>query len=297
MKIMKGLISILLPLLLFACATTEKTVTDESMVSGEEKTIEDSSDKKLVEVEVETIEYFITKETSYYGDGQIDTITKYTYNDDFVLLTKVQVNEQDEILESYINEIKNGVVVKQGSYGFGNILNTYTVYVYDNDGKFIEESLFDNEDKLQSTSLYEYTGENVTTWKTLGSNGGTLALTTYEYDKNGNNTKVEMKNASGVVDGIIEKTYSKNLLVEEKILDSKGKVEKSASYIYENDQLVEKIYMDSKNKIKRSESYDFDNSLPVPDKINLHYKSGALEAYTLVEYEMKTTIQTMWVEE
>ncbi len=297
MKLIKGLLLTLSVFVFFSCATTEKGSDTEAMVTEQPVTADEKTEKKMVEVEVEDKVYFPTKETVYYGDGQIDTITTYTYDENFDLLSKIQANEQGEILESHIGNIENGFLVRESSLGFGNVLNSYTLFEYNSDGNIIKDTLFDRDDKIQSINEYEYNSGNMVSWRTLGANGGVLAITTYAYDEMNNNTKIEMRDASRAIDGIIEKSYQDNKLSEERILDSKGNVEKSATYIYEGDNLIEKTYFDDKAKKKRSESFEYTNSLPVPSKLNQHYKSGSLEAYTDVEYGFKIVKSTIWVEE
>lgn len=292
MKLLKGLIITLLVALIFSCATTA-----DSSVSEQESPMEEQTEGKSVkEVDVEESLYFVKVEKSYYGDGQIDTITNYFYDNDFSLLKKVQTNEQEEVLESNIKKYEDNTLVREDHYGMNNELNSYTIFTY-SDNKLTEEVLYDSEDKVQSINRYEYNDGKLVTWKTLGPSEELLALTTYTYDKNGNNTDVEMKDAGGSVDGIIKKTYKKGLIVKDEVLDSKGKAEKSSEYKYKDNKLVEKLYFNNKGKILRSESYEYQEGMNVPVRINYHYKSGALEAYTLLEYDSKVITKTVLVEE
>lgn len=291
MKLIKWLISILFLVVVFSCTTTESSV-----VLTEEVAIE-PIEKKMVEVEIEEKVYFTTKERVFYGDGQIDTITTYTYNDDYILLSKKQANEQDETLEMLVNTIENGSIVKQDTYGFGNVLNSYSIYEYDVNGNIIKETLFNSENKIQSVNEYEYDAGMKSKWRTLGPSGGVLAITDYVYDTDYNNVKIEIRDAGNTLDGLIEKTYVNGLISEEKILNSKGQLEKSIKYNYNGNTLVEKIYFDEKGNKKRSEGFEFTDSIPLPSKISLYFKSGALDAYTTLEYDFKIVKSTILVEE
>lgn len=292
MKSLKGIMSIFLLLTIFSCVTTENN-TDKMDLGDSEQT---SADKGMVEKEIEEIVYFVAKEQAFYGDGQIDTIATYTYNDNFDLVSRILTNEQSEVLESFFDTVKDGKVVRRDNFGFGNVLNNYFIYEYDMD-TLIYETMYDKEDKIQSINKYEYTNNLLSSWSTLDPNGGTLAITEYEYDKNQNNTIVKIKDALGAVDGIIEKSYKNNLITEELVKDSKGSLEKSTQYVYDGEVLVEKVFFDKRGKKKRSETYEFDSSLPVPDRMNILYTSGDLEAYTLYEYESKVVTSTVLVEE
>lgn len=295
MKLIKEFMFMLSLLAIVSCATTEKAV--DSIVVEEPSGEVSSPEKNMVEVEVEETFYYVTREEAFYGDGQIDTITIYKYNNDFELVSYAQSNEQGEILESYINQIKDGRVIRKDNYGFGNVLNTYIIYTYNSDGRIETETLYDREDEVQSINGYEYEDSYVVTWRTMGPGNGVLAITSYLYDDSHNIVKIQMKDALGHIDGIIEKDYSDNFLSEERILDSKGKIENSTKYIYEGEILVEKVYFDKKNKKKRSEIYEYSESKSVPDKITLLYGSGSLEAYTMVEYDTKVVKSTILVEE
>ncbi|MBN2617327.1 MAG: hypothetical protein JXR64_03320 [Spirochaetales bacterium] len=289
MKQFKVVISIFALFVLYSCATTEKEISPvvEENVKNE---------SKMVEVQTEETFYYVTKEETFYGDGQIDTITTYIYDENYMLKNRVQINEQEEVLESTVNTIKDSKIVRSDNYGFGNTLNSYTTYEYDSNGNVITETLYDDEDVVQSINVYEYNNGILSNWITKGPNGGNLAITSYEY-KNDLNSKILIKDAGSVVDGIIEKNYVDGIISEEKVLDSKGKIESSIQYLYKDELLVEKVYFDSKGKKTRSESYEYNEGYPVPGKINLLYKSGALESYTVYEYESNTVITKMMVEE
>jgi len=296
MRLLKGFFYLLSVLVIFSCATTkDQTTPVKENVSTTNDA--DTNEKKMIEKEVVETFYYVTKEDSFYGDGQIDSSTTYTYNTTFDLLKKVQTNEQGEVLESNVNSYENGLLVKQSNYGFANALNTYYLNEYDADGLKIRDILFDKADKIQSINEYEYDNGLVVIWRTLGPSEGPLALTTYEYNNNGDVTSVSIKDAGGAIDGVIEKYYTDGLLSEEKLLDNKGRVEKSTTYSYTDGKLLEKIFFDSKGKKKRSESFEYKDNMPVPSKIIYHYKSGAIEAYKLMEYDSKVITTTILVEE
>lgn len=294
MKLIKGLIIFTAIWVVFSCATTQNSSVTEPDATVE---TEVKSDKNMVEKTVEEKVYYPVKIVNYYGDGQIDTIVDYTYNDNSDLVAMIETNEQGEVLESHRYTHTNGFKTREDSYGFGNVLNSYTLLEYDQNGLVIRETLYDKADKVQSINEFEYSAGNLTVWKTLSGDGGVLAITTYEYDKNGNNTVVKMNNGLGAVDGVIEKSYKKDLIVKEDIKDSKGSVEKSATYSYKNDKLIEKIYLDNKGKVKRGESYEYNESIPLPVKINQNYASGAVEAYSELSYDFKIVEKTILVEE
>ncbi len=300
MKSIKWFLSVLSMFLIFSCTTTSDT-NKESIVVEEtkEEVVEPAKvvEKKMVEKEIEEIIYFVTKEESFYGDGQIDTKTTYIYNDNFVLMNKIITNEQGEVLESSANKIVNNNISRTDNYGYGNILNTYTTFEYDSQNRVVKETMFDKENKIQSVNEYIYKDGLLTTWNTLGANGGVLAITEYVYDKNGNNTEINMKNSGNVLDGKIVKIYADNAIKSEEIRDSKGKIEKSVSYVYEGKMLKEKIFMDEKGNKKRSESYEYSDNKPVPTRINQLYKSGAIEAYSNFEYAEKVIKTKVMVEE
>lgn len=297
MKLKKLIMSVFTATIIFSCTTTKEM--DEPVVEEtlEVQEVESVVEKKMVEVEVEETIYYVTKEEAYYGDGQIDTITNYSYDESFNLLNRVQTNEQGEVLESFVNTYAEGLLSRQDHYGFNNQLNMYLTFAYDGDGNITTETMFDSKDKVQSINEYEYENGKVKTWITRSGDGGILAITDYSYDDSGNNTLIEMKDAGSVIDGTIEKSYNDGLLVEEMVKSASGDVEKSASYIYDGEQLTEKVYFDSKGKKRRSESFEFDGVKNVPDRINLHYKSGNLEAYTMVEYDYQVIVKTVMVEE
>lgn len=294
MKLLKGLLSIFILLAVVSCTTTEKK--SDSM-DRDDIISDTSSDKSnLVEKDIEEFIYLVTREESFYGDGQVDTITTYTYNDDYNLVSKVQTNEQGEVLSSYINTYNDGKLLRTNNLGLGNVLNNYSTFEYSGD-LVIKETMYDNEDKIQTVNEYSYDGQNLISWRTLNSDGGVLAITEYEYDKNDNCILVSIKDALGATDGSIKKIYKKNLLVEESTLGSNGKLEKSTKYIYDGVTLIEKVYFDQRGNKKRSETYEFNSSLPVPNRINLLYNSGNLESYTLVDYDEKVITRTILVEE
>ena len=124
MKSLKGIMSIFLLLTIFSCVTTENNTEKMGLGDSEQA----SADKGMVEKEIEEIVYFIAKEKAFYGDGQIDTIATYTYNDNFDLVSRILTNEQGEVLESFFDTVEDGKIVRRDNLGFGNVLNNYLVY-------------------------------------------------------------------------------------------------------------------------------------------------------------------------
>ena len=294
MKLIKVLLLTMSLIFVFSCTTT-----GTSNVSNEkdDTVIIDDVEQKMVEVEVEETIYYPLIEKSYYGDGQIDTITNYTYDATYKIQKSVQTNEQGEVLESQIYQYDDELLVKRLNYGFANSLNSYSVFTYDSNGNLITETMYDSNDKVQSISEFDYKDNLIVNWRTLSGNGGVLALTTYVYNKNSQLVKIEIRDAGNSIDGIISKKYIDGLLVSEEILDSKGNTEKTTSYTYNNNLLTEVIYMDSKGKKSRSESYEYSDSKPVADKVIQHYKSGAVEAYKEIEYNSYLAKSIMKVKE
>lgn len=296
MSLLKGSALVLIFVMLFSCASTKEA---ESPVTEEQPVEETVKEKVLVEKEVEVNLYYPEKETSYYGNGQIDTIKTYTYDDNFNPVKIITSNEQGEPLETVVYKYENGKVVREESYDFNNQLNRYITYTYNGEGMVEEETLFDKEEKVQSINTYEYENGLLATWKTLGPSRGPMAITSYVYNDKGLLSAVEIKDAVGAIDGIIKKVYDRDKLVKEEVLDKSNKAEKSTEYIYDDSKLVEAVIYDAKGKKSRSESYiyaeDSDNLNPV--NVKFHFKSGAVESYRDIEYGVRVVTKTILVEE
>lgn len=296
MNLLKVATSVLIFVMLFSCASTKEA--DAPMT--EDKPIEEPvKDKVMVEKEIEVNLYYPEKETSYYGNGQIDTIKTYTYDENFNLLKVVISNEQGEPLETVVYRLENGVVIREESYDFNNQLNRYITYIYNSEGIVEEETLFDKEEKVQSINTYEYENGLLTTWKTLGPSRGPMAITSYVYNEKSQLTAVEIKDAVGAIDGLIKKEYNGDKLVKEEVLDKNNKAEKSTEYIYDGSKLVEAVIYDAKGKKSRSESYVYaeDSDNENPSNIKFHFKSGAVESYRDIEYGVRVVTKTILVEE
>lgn len=275
MRFLKGLFLALIVSVTFSCQTT----------GGAPEVSKDSGEKRSIKKPDDTVAYYKVSERAFYGDGQVDTIVNYSYNKDYLLVKKSVTNEQEEVLESTIYKYKGKTLVSSSNYGFGDELISYTKYKLDDNNNVIEEVLFNKEDKVQSSSSYVVEDGLRKEWKTMGPNGELLALSSFYYNDAGQIVKIEMKDAGGVIDGVIEKEYENGNIVKESVVDSKGKLEKSTEYKYDDDLLVEKIYYDKRGKKNRSESYEYNDGLIVPSKINYHFKNGSLETYTLLKYE------------
>lgn len=295
MKLFKLSLSLLVMTLVFSCVTTEveEPVVEESVVEEEVVT---APEKKLVEKEVEEIIYYPELEKFYYGNGQVDFFRTYTYDENENLVRKVDSNEQDEVLETTIYTYENGVLSREDNFDFNNKLNRYIVFEYDVDGNLSKETLFDSEDKVQSINEYEYEGEVLITWKTLGAKGGTMAITSYKYS-DGLLSAIEIKDGAGAMDGMISKEYEAGNIVKESVKDSSGNIEKSSEFIYSSGLLAEKVIYNEKGKKLRSESYEYEGDNPYPVLTKYHFKSGAVDSYVEASYGEKITIKTVMVEE
>lgn len=294
MRLLKVSAAVLFFVMLFSCTTT----TEKASVKEDEQPTEETiKEKVLVEKEIEVNLYYPKKEVSYYGNGQIDTIKEYFYDQEYNLVKVVTSNEQGESLDTIIYQYINGFLVREDSYDFNNQLNRYITYSYDDNDKLVEETLYDKEEKIQSINTYEYDDEVLITWKTLGPNKGPMAITSYKYDGNNKLVAIEIKDAAGAIDGIIKKEYQGNNIVKEEVLNNKDIVEKSTDFLYNDNSLIETISYDSKGKKTRSESYIYEGENDKPINIKNHFKSGAVESYVDIEYNSRIVTKTVMVEE
>lgn len=299
MKCMKFLAVALSIVFLYSCATDKQpAVVPEAGMEEPEKAVpeEPVKEKVLVEKEIVIRVPYVLKETSYYGDGQMDLITLYEYDDMNNLLERRVENDLGEVLETKLYNYNEGVFSRVITYGMDGQITSISVVTLDDEGNVTEEQLFNKKEELQSVNRYVYSEGKKQEWRAFDSLNTLLAITEYIWEGE-NLVKILIKDPGNNVEASIVKEYdSEGNMVKESTFDDKDKYEKGLELSYTDNQLTEVVYLNNKGAKDRSEVYEYDGET-APSKKSYLYKSGAVREYSLFEYKIEEVKKIILVEE
>jgi hypothetical protein len=167
---------------------------------------------------------FISEETHYYYDGQMDTHIVYKRDDNMRIL---ELNENTTVRycnpRTVFNYDNRGNNIEQTVYEVDGTIAWKTMFNYDANNNLIEEGMYDNDGTLMDKSVYTYDKTNqLTGFKKYGDSFELLSAATYKY--------FEAKNT--------KKNSELGKIREEVSYDSHEVVEYTKSYKYNDLGLV-----------------------------------------------------------
>lgn len=240
MKLTTFLITVVVTLLLFGCASTGE-VTEPVAV---EKTETVTEEEKKGPVQIVTTVFYPVLEESYFGDGVKDEYYVLTYDDSGVFLIKEELFRADDLLqESVVYEYTGFESSFKRIYDAAGVLLSYGLDTMDADGNILTKEKFDSRDVLQSRSEYEYKNGMKSVWRVYGASLNLLSTTNYLYTGNFL-TRIDSLSPGGKMEEYFELNYDNSgMLLENIHYSAGGEVEGSRSFEYKEGYLVmEKIH-------------------------------------------------------
>jgi hypothetical protein len=223
--------------------------------------IEIEDREKNEEEEIKAVS-LITKEISYYADGVLDEYIVYTYRENSTEILKEEVyTDEDSIIGSVVYKYQNGNLVEKVNLNWDGNLRSYRVYAYNDKGQLVTESLFDENERVQSVSEYDYdSGNNKVKWRLYDGDGAMLAYNTYSYE-NDKNSKIDFYNPSGKLQKYIVIEYDESFnKVKESFFHPDGKLENYTDFEYRGGLLVSEKSYKAKGSLTNSIDYEYDDN-------------------------------------
>lgn len=219
----------------------------------------------------------------YSEDGDTSDFI-YTYNDNGLNtgITEIYTSNPFDVIENEYDD--KGLLVRSISYGDES---TEIHYAYDENGKLARTQ------RLYDHAIYEYDQDGKLISRKVYQNGDDeagdhmLLLTeSYEYDDNGRLIKEYARDADGPSTLDYDKVMrydDKNRLVELKITDSEGRIERHITYTYdEKDDMVELIKLLDHAFSRETSTYTYDKE---GNWIEAHHNFDSTEAKVIREIE------------
>lgn len=170
---------------------------------------------------------FISEETHYYYDGQMDTHIVYKRDDSMRIL---ELNENTTVRLSYPRTVykydSRGNNTEQTVYDTDGKIAWKIMLSYDSNSKLIEKGMYDGEGSLMDKTVYTYDSANMLAgFKKYGASFELLHATSYKY--------FDAKNA--------KKDSDLGKIREEVDYDSKEVLQSTKSYQYNDLGLVTEV--------------------------------------------------------
>ncbi len=221
--------------------------------------------EKKAPVKVEKTVFYPVKEISYYGDGGVDEITLYTYDDNGVHLLKKELFDSDKVLEEMEEYEYSGTllsVIKR--FDKNNKLQGYHKLQYNGNKEITVDAVYNAKNELQSKSEYIWKDGKKVTWKIYDSSGALLNVTNYIY-KNGLNVRINNLNSGGdMADYFVIDYNASGLPVKNTHYNKAGTVLDSRTFSYKDGHLTESTVLRGNGSVKRKIVYSNDkNGNPV----------------------------------
>ncbi len=205
---MKGIIlSLAVAIFMFSCTSGNNQIIKEQAKTEPAQT-EEAEPLKSVK---RTIALLI-KETTLYGDGEVDVYSIYVYskNSD-QLIEKELYNSQDELIERVSFSYENNLLTLKAVFNTAGEQKSYHLYTYNNMGLLESDTLYDKKEKIQTILKYEYypTGERKK-WSIYNGSEALLGYTIYNY-KNEKLVRTDIFSPQGNLEQYSTVEYNQNL--------------------------------------------------------------------------------------
>ncbi|GAB1456442.1 hypothetical protein MASR2M48_17500 [Spirochaetota bacterium] len=243
-------------------------------------------------VRMERIEEFktplVAKETISFADGMIDKVVSYTYEDEYSRLVSIvtQKPSSSRIVERIVYAYSDDRLTSKTTFGTNGLIVSTNVYLYDEDGKLIEETILDARNQTQSVSKwtwdqgrklswrvysgadalqartdYVYDGEILKTTRLFDGSGIDKGRIEYVYRHDGALMRLDYFNAAGVHDGRTEYTLIDDLVGnrvgQERVYRADGRLERRLDFFYSPDgALIKKTLADSGGRVRETIVYE-----------------------------------------
>ncbi|MBN2532682.1 MAG: CotH kinase family protein [Spirochaetales bacterium] len=196
----------------------------------------------------------------------------------------VIIEESEPVFEDPVQEINSNLLTKRIEYTHNDLLNEYTIYVYNDDEQLIQETLYSKKGNVKETRLFEYAAGKLS--KQLIKDKKNILEETREYIYA--DTLLVEKNVWRSDNSIAGKhtyTYKDGLLERENIVHYKkdGSVSDEYYYLYFYDgTYLSRREQYKKNKCTEIRKYIYDNSKLIKEEEA--DKEGTVTKYFIYKY-------------
>jgi YD repeat-containing protein len=127
----------------------------------------------------------LVKETQYNGDGQVEQVMSYTYNEKGFLTGEELLDVDGSVLEkrSFEPDEQGRIAREFVHYADGSA--DRIEYAYDDAGRVVRKERYDDDNALESAENMIYEGEVVVRESIVDADDEILSETVYSYDENG----------------------------------------------------------------------------------------------------------------
>lgn len=250
-------IAVSIAVFIFGCASSNDRIT-----TGQEEAA-DAKPEKIKEPEKSLLQKIaiLTKETTFYADGDIDVYTIYSYSeDDSLLLSEKLYTGTDEFLEEISFSYGNGCLARKTNLNPEGKVKSYHTYTHNNMRLLESDTLFDKKNEVQTISKYEYdSAGNRKKWDIFNCAEALLGYSVYSFN-NSKLIRTDIFSPQGNLEQYSTVEYNQNFQ-KMKVLffNPSGELERYNQYSYKKDLLISESYFNSENKLLRQVKYEYDS--------------------------------------
>ena len=234
----------------------------------------------------------LQKETRYFRDGTVDSVTGYTYDARGNLLKGETRDSSGALLSSEAYTLKGDLPVRKDMRGESDEAAGYVLYAYDGDGRLVREEDYSYREELQMVTEYAYDPRGLKTrMSVLNGSGELLSYIQYVY-RDGLNVLNELYGGDGKLQNRFEKEFdSLGNLIRDTTFLADGTVEKIQVFSYEGGFLVREEQQNRNGGLIRAYVYENDEK-GSPVRIRLENNRGIVldtveREYAYMEKELK----------
>ncbi len=244
-----------------------------------------------------SVRFLLSKsEIDYNADGDVDTVSVYSYDSDGNRLSKktdIGVDGSIDTLYTYTYDSNSNLLSEKREYRANNGINDLTIYTYDGNANRLSKEYDRYADgKIDHVEIYTYdtSGNRLTAESDREPDGVTDSKVIYSYDVNGNRLSEEYDdNADGIAESKVINTYNNNGNLLSKKFDRgvDGVINFQYSYTYDNDKnLLSETYENFTDEVPNYRFiYTYDSNGNMISREYDDHVDGFIEAQTLFSYD------------
>jgi YD repeat-containing protein len=235
----------------------------------------------------------LSKESSYFSEGHLDSYTCFFYEDGGVRLIREELfTAGDMLFEKTLYEYEGNLLISKKDYDSEGALKYSRVFSYDGE-LLLKSTLIDRTGKVQNSSRYEYDDKgNKVRWNVYNGSDVMLAYTTYEYT-DGKNVKINIYSPSDTLEGYSILDYNQ---MDEKVKESfflnNGTLEKYTIFSYKEGLPVSERYFGADDRCVREVQYEYDEMGTLIGLKHLD-SQGRVKEIKEMEYDVHTLTRTV----
>lgn len=207
-------------------------------------------------------EYLLSRERSLLADGRLDSYRELSYEPTGTgLVEDLRFTATGRLIQARRYELQDGRPVEERLYDQENQLRAIRRYDYDSHGNLTMEEQLDAAEEFQTRSTYGYDAEGRrTSWQVFSSFAGLMGSTAYSYENN-QLARIESLNPSNELEEYFVIEYdNEGRPTRRTHYDARDRRLGYIQYEYEGDTILSETVRRATGAVQRSVRYEYDQA-------------------------------------